>query len=441
MRSKIFACAFIAQMLLHAGFTYSQCKDESWTNDEALRASAAEFLVEAKNAIKLGEFRDAKIALHWLYANAPGSNGEIYTLGVQVYDTLAELERDSDRRKILVDSLMVVYDLETRYCGSSDVFTAKVLSFYKFNSTKNPEAAIVLFDSLLNKQGNNVSNGIVIAYMQTVKKLFAKKRRLPDDQILTYYNRAMRIAEYKQRQARRQKVSEEPFLRLKDDIDALLFSMIVIDCNFVKKNLGPRFRQHPEDLTLARKIISFMMQNQCVDDPLWLDAGERLYKSSEEKDFSLAKSIGLRYFTLERFDKAESFFKDAISVAPTPRDQGEMLLYFGRITARSNKQEARKVYFQVLQVDRGNKEAYERIGDLYFNSSDDCRRNTNVVENQLVYLLAAEYYQRSGNDQKVAMARDRFPTKSQLASTGYVNGSEKFVACWIQESTTIRTKD
>ncbi|MEP6737212.1 MAG: hypothetical protein ABJA70_16930 [Chryseolinea sp.] len=441
MRWSIFACAFIAQMLISSGYSYSQCKDQWWTNDEVLKASAAEHLVHTKNAISLGEFRNAEVALQWLYMNAPGSGGEIFTLGIHVYDTLAELERDSDRRKIYVDSLMVVYDLQTRYCGSTDAFTAKVLSFYKFNSVKNPEEALKLFDSLLTKQGNNISNEIVIAYMQTVKRLFAKKRKLADDQILSYYNRSMHIAEYKQRQASRKGISEEPFLRLKDNIDALLFSMIVVDCNFVKKNLAPRFRQHPEDLTLARKIISFMMQNQCVDDPLWLDAGERLYRSSTEKDFSLAKSIGLRYFTLERFDKAESFFKDAVSIAPTARDKGEMLLYFGRIRARSDKAEARKLFLEILQIDKGNKEAYERIGDLYYNSADDCTYNTNIVENQLVYFLAAEYFQRSGNDQKVAMARNHFPTKAELASTGYVNGSEKFVGCWIQEPTTIRTKD
>jgi tetratricopeptide (TPR) repeat protein len=277
--------------------------------------------------------------------------------------------------------------------------------------------------------------------METVKKAFLKFHKLTDAQVLTYYNRAMKIAESKQRVARRKGESQQPFLTLKDDIDAILFSIVVIDCNFVKKNLGPRFRQHPNDLVLAKKILSFMLQNQCIEDPLWLQAGERLYKSNTEKDYSLARTLGLRYFVTNNYGKAQPMLEDALARAPGDAEKAELLIYLGRIRARTDKSEARKMFVEALALQKGYKEAYERIGDLYFDSAEECGKGSNPVDKTLVYIIAASYYQRSGNDTKVSSAREKFPTKAEVNQAGYVNGSQILVPCWIQEMTTIRTKD
>jgi len=151
--------------------------------------------------------------------------------------------------------------------------------------------------------------------------------------------------------------------------------------------------------------------------------------------------MGLKYLQLKKYSKAEMFFKDAAAVAPANKEKTEMLILQGQALGNSDKLAARELFLQALELDKNNKEAFEGIGDLYYNSIDDCVEKNNPVDDKLPYLLAAEYYQRSGNDKKLALARGEFPTKKELSQTPYKPGEEKYIACWIHENTTIRTKD
>ncbi|MGC3945995.1 MAG: hypothetical protein QM762_15990 [Chryseolinea sp.] len=191
---------------------------------------------------------------------------------------------------------------------------------------------------------------------------------------------------------------------------------------------------------LARRIISLMLQSQCVDDPLWLQAAERIYIGQDKPDFTLAKSIGLRYYTTKNFSQAKYYLSEAVTLAPTGTDKSEMLLLVGQIEAKSNKLKARSTYRRALEADKNNKQGFEYIGDLYFNSENSCKGNEKITP-LLVYMLAAEYYQRAGNGKKISMAREKFPTKDQLKQWGYSEGQQVSVECWIQETTTIRAKN
>lgn len=423
-------------------FSWSQCVNDSWTDDPQLRESAEEHTAVYKRAVENNQFKEAAIAINWLAENAPTSNSDFYSHGAVIYDKLGERERDPVRKEKYLDSIMVLYDLKAKNCGDrAEALNAKVMYYYKYNVKSKPAETLARFDSLFLINKNQVTDAALIAYLETVKANQKKYRKLTDQQIIQCYEKAMKITDVKLKTALRNGSPTESVARLRDDLDALLLSMVVIDCKFLKNNLGPRFRQQPNDLALARKILSFMLQSQCMDDPLWLEAGERLYKNDEEKDFTLAKTLGLRHFSLGSFSKAATFFEDALKLPSNDRDKVDILFYLGRIRARKDKSAARKLFLQVLEIEKGNKEVYERIGDLYYNSDDECNKGTDPVENTLVFLLAAEYYQRSGNDQKVAMTRENFPTKAMLAGSAYVSGQEKFIGCWIQETTTIRTKD
>jgi len=442
MRRTIFTSVLAIFLTFASGKVLSQCNDVKWKNDSTLSESVRAKFQLVDNALQAAAYRAAANALTWLLNNVPRATSEIYTKGAFAFDKLAEREKDKGRRKIQIDSMFLIYDLHLRNCGiTTAVSDAKALAIYKYYSNSDPNRILKMLDSLLTIRGNSASNAMIIAYMETVKKSFLKFHKLTDDEMLAYYNRAMRIAESKQRAARRSGQSQQEFLVLKDDIDAILFSIVVIDCNFVKQNLGPRFRRYPNDLVLAKKILSFMLQNQCIEDPLWLQAGERLYKSNTEKDYSLARTLGLRYFVTNNYAKAQPMLEEALARAPGDPEKAELLLYLGRIRAKTDKSEARKMFVEAINLQKGYKEAYERIGDLYFDSADECGKSANPVDNLLVYIIAASYYQRSGNDTKVSAARKKFPTKAELSQVGYANGSQALVPCWIQEMTTIRTRD
>jgi len=184
-----------------------------------------------------------------------------------------------------------------------------------------------------------------------------------------------------------------------------------------------------------------MLQDKCTDDPLWLQAGESIHKNNPEKDFGLVKNLGLKYYSLDNIPKAEEMLKEALPLASTPEEKAEILIYQGQIKAKADKPAARALFRQALEANPGNKLAYERIGDLYYQSFDACAKKVNQADDRLVYLLAADYYQKAGDAAKVSAAKAAFPSKEDIFLIDYKQGETKSVGCWIGESTTIRTRD
>src|SRR5207237_682710 len=145
----------------------------------------------------------------------------------------------------------------------------------------------------------------------------------------------------------------------KDAVDGLLISIVKVDCDFVKKNLAPKFKANPEDLPLAKKIFSFMLTGKCTDDPLWLEAGEAIHKCSAEKDFGLVKALAVTHMSKGNYDRAEELLKEALALAPTPKDKGEIQLYMGSAEAKKGNYSAARDLFRQA----GTPDAWEKIGD------------------------------------------------------------------------------
>lgn len=441
MRTIILGGAISLALIFGTRASFAQCKEVEWAEDAALKDVAEENKVLYEGALKSGQVKQAEAPLNWLLTNVPQFHSSLYIDAAAVFDKLALQEKDPARKKVYVDSLMVIYDLHIKNCGDeASVLNRKALSFLRYNNDK-PAQALLLLDRVLELSGDNVLDGVLVPYMQTVKLNAVKFKSLTDAQILERYDRVMSVADAKIKSAQREGKPVDAYKKIKDDIDAVLISIVTVDCEFVKKSLEPRFKQNPMDLTLARKIFSFMLQGRCTDDLLWLEAGETIYKSSPEKDFGLAKNLGLKYYSIENFAKAERFLKEALPMASIAREKAEVLIYLGQIQSKTDKPAARELFRQALEADPGNKEAYERIGDLYYNSFDGCAKKVNQVDDRLVYLLAADYYQRSGNGEKVAIAREVFPSKEEIFLIDYKTGDNKPVGCWIGESTILRTRN
>ncbi|MEJ1239026.1 hypothetical protein WBG78_12905 [Chryseolinea sp. T2] len=433
--SKAFVLVLAAQLCA------AQCQEIVWPTDTAVAQQAKLEIARLQTTRTGKDYRNATRALTWLARNAPRADTNLYIDAERIYGELLDRERNETVKRMYLDSIYRFYDLRVRHCGKAfDVDDARALALYRHFVASKPELVRKELDSIIRKDGEITSERILLAYMESVRVEFRKYEKLKDKDVLLYYNRAMRIAELKRAHVRKLKQQEEPVMRLMDDIDAILFSMVVVDCQFVTKTLGPRFREYPDDLMLARRIISLMLQSQCIDDPLWLQAAERIYIGQDKPDFTLAKSIGIRYYSKKNYSQARYYLSEAATLAPTGTDKSEMLLLVGQIEARSDKLKARATFRRAIEADKNNKEGFERIGDLYFNSENSCIGNEKITP-LLVYMLAADYYQRAGNGQKISKARERFPTKDQLKQWGYSAGQEVSVECWIQETTTIRSKN
>jgi len=421
-------------------YVQAQCREFKWPED---KSKAEEKVALYGDAMKQGQYRAAANAFSWMVKNAPDWHVKLYIDGADIYDNLAETEKDPAKKQQLVDSMLLMYDMRIQYCGDeANVLNRKAFYAYKYNVTKKEKVAdlLALFDKVAELSGTNISDGNLVAYMTTVQANSILLKNLSDEQILERYDRIMTIADDKiKKYDAGGKTKDATKLReYKGVIDDLLISMVKVDCDFVKTNLEPKFKQNPNDIALAKKIFGFMLQGKCTDDPLWLQAGEVIHK--EEKDFGLAKNLALKYMSNDNYPKAEELFKEALGLATTNEDKGEILVYLGSVESKKNNKNAARDYFRQA-TEAGNKEGWEKIGDLYYGSFNDCKKGVNMAEDRLVYIAAYNMYSRAGASQKMSLAKSQFPSKEEIFLFNWKTGDTMRVSCWIGETVTIDTRD
>lgn len=418
----------------------AQCREFKWPED---KDKAEEKVALYGDAMKQGQFRAAVSPFNWMLKNAPDWHVKLYIDGAEIYDNLAEKEKDPGKKQQLVDSMLMMYDLRIKTCGDEvNVLNRKAFYAYKYNVTNKDKSVelLKLFDRVAEISGDKMSDGNLVAYMTTVQANFVLQKNLSDEQILDRYDKIMTIANQKIKQAEAAGKTKD-VTKLKEYvsvIDDLLIGMVKVDCDFVKNNLEPKFKKTPNDITLAKKIFGFMLQGKCTDDPLWLEAGEVIHK--QEKDFGLAKNLALKYLSNEDYDKAEGLLKEAVTLAKDQSDKADMYIYLGNLQAKKNNKNAARDYYRQA-TEAGNKEGFEKIGDLYYGSFNDCKKNSNMAEDRLVYIAAYNMYARAAASQKMAQAKSQFPSKEEIFLFNWKVGDTMRVSCWIGETVTIDTRD
>jgi hypothetical protein len=444
--SVLYGTLALAIFSLAAVSSFGQCKEWKWPADGTMKAKAEEKVSLYSDYYRAKEYAKAKNDLSWLLVNTPDLNTSIYINGADIYDQVAKAEKDPAKKAVLADSLMLIYDLRIKYCGEEGiVLNRKLFDFAKyFGNSPRAAEALQLAKKVVELNGNEIIDQTSVVYMQLVQINYLKKNITTED-VMAGYDKMNEILDAKIKKAQSQGKPIDKLLAMKQQVEDIYIKTIgsEIDCKFVKEKWAPKFKANPADIALAKKMFFFMLQGKCTDDPLWLEVGEAIHNApGEQKDFGLAKNLGTRYFVLENYDKAELYLREALELAQTPADKADMYLYLGGVDAkRGSKAVAREKFRQALAADPSKKEAYEKIGDLYYSSFNECAKKVNQADDRLVYLAAYDMYQKAGDSRKMAMAKEAFPSKEDIFLVNYTAGQTMRVGCWIGESTVLRTRD
>jgi tetratricopeptide (TPR) repeat protein len=447
MRHSIFTGFFLG-LLFSAGAAFSQCTTIVLPDNPEMKAKAEESKVLYEDAIRSGQQAELKKAVApytWMLTNVPNHHISLYIQGIDLYDKLATLEKDKAKKKVYVDSLMIIYDLRIKFCGDEAAVTnRKANSFLKFNANEKPAESLALLDKALELNGNNISDGTLTPYMQVIKINYVNLKKMTDDEVMQRYDKLVAIADAKIQDAQSKGKPVEKLQKTKLDMEKVLLETIKVTCDIVRTKYGPKWKANPKDMEIAKKIFTFMLKEKCTDDPLWLEAAEAMHANpEEEKNCGLAKNLGIIYLAKENYEKAEKYLTESQSICTEAGDKAEIMLYLGGIEAKKgNRSGARDMYRQAAAADPSlSKQVSEKIGDLYFQSYEGCKKLTSKVQDRLVFLIAYDYYAKGGDKAKMAAAKENFPSKEEIFTENVSLGANVKVECWINESTTIRTRD
>jgi tetratricopeptide (TPR) repeat protein len=376
--------------------------------------------------------------------NAPKWNTKLYIDATDIYNNLATAEKDPVKKQVLVDSLMMLYDMRVTNCGDeANVLNRKAIYAAVFNSQNKDKTAevLALYDKVYDISGNNVLDNNLLSYMQVIQLNVALLKNLTDDQILLRYDKLSGVidAKIKKAQSDNKQADVDRLKKVKSSVDDILIKLVKVDCEFVKKNLEPKFKANPNDLALAKRIFQFMTTGGCIEDPLWLQTAEAIHK--ESPDYGLAINMARIYAKKGEMAKAETLASEAVELAPTAENKETANMLVGDLLAqKGSKAAAREAYRKAVAANPNSKEGYEKIGDLYLGSFKDCAKSQSLAEDRLVYIAAFEMYARAGNQQKMAAARAQFPSVAEIFELNWKEGDSKTISCWVGETVTLKTR-
>lgn len=420
------------------GLLYAQ-QGFIWPENEEMRLQARSNYIRSNDLRREGLFEEALPPIQWLLQHTPDLNRSIYINAQAIFSNLADQAKTEERKLALADSLMTVFDMRMLYYGdASRMWDRKMMEAYKYYRTHPEKYEWLLgqFEDGLKESGEQGNEGNLLAYMDIIRRgVNSRALNLDEDEILERYEEISRLLQTKLDNTE----DEERLLEIRKQVDLMLIEIMNIDCQFVEQFWAPRLDVNSSDLKIAKKIVLFSMQNNCIQTPHFRAAAGMLYQ--HEPDYALARLMGNLSKQERNWDQAGKYFSEAVGMTNNNARKAETLLELGELEARrGRKAQARTYFLQAVGLDNSRREAYSLIGNLYMSSFDQCKQLEDEVQDRAVYIAAYEMFKKAGNQRMMNSMKEQFPSMQEIFMRGYEEGQEIKIGCWINETVKIQRR-
>ena len=412
--------------------------------DSASRIECANNLSTMSEFMKIDLYDYALPAWKKVFADCPESSRNIYLYGVKIYR--AKLDRTSDPETMAgaLDTLMLIYDRRAEYFGQEGlVLGRKGLDLFKYDRNQMQEAYSLLKRSVeISKVSSEPS--VMVTLMQISNALFKsgdiEGRELIDNFLVSTDNLEKRM------QAAGGKYKEQSVKAL-TNIDAIFAKSGAADCEILVEIFGPKFEQAPDDLDFLKKLTTLLSDQDCEGITLFARTSENLYKL--EPSSLAAYNLARLFFKKEDYEKSVSYYEEAIESEEDPVTKAKYLYELGLIQYSKYDDfiKARSLARQAISNNPEWGEPYILIGNLYVSSSSRCGENE--FEKSTIFWAAVDKFIRAKSvDASVSEEASElinkyiqyFPNVEDAFFYGFENGQSYTVECWINETTTVRTR-
>ncbi len=411
----------------------------NWPEDPEKKSTAEEKIALYTDAMRIGQEPQAVEPLEWLLTNTPELSESIYINGVKVYEALAEKEKDATKKATYQDKVMDLYDLRVKYFSDSkaDVLDRKAYSAYQYyKDDKNKyEDLYNLFEETIQANGNEVGINTLVAYMDVMRRYKLTGGELSDEAVLERYDKVNQVLDAKSASGE----NEQTIEKTKGYIDKFLTAMVTVDCSFIQDKLGAKFKQNPSDIQMAKKIMGLSLSASCTDDPIFIEAAKTVQE--QEPTSGVAKIIAVKSSAEEDYETAEKFYAQALELAEDDSKKADIMIDMASMYRKQGqKTTARKYALDAVSLDPSRKEGYKLVGDMYFNSVNECKKGESKVDDRAVYLAAYEMYKKAGDAAMMEAARAQFPSIEEMFELNLKEGETIKVGCWINESVPLQRR-
>ncbi len=378
-------------------------------------------------------YEQSYTSLLWIMENAPDMHESVYILGQKTIKKLLDQYPDHEDYK---EVMMQVYDHRIKYFGNEiKVLNRKAYDAYKYfrNNPERLEETIRIFDRIGELEGKNLKANLLYPYFD-LKVLQHKNNIITGEELIQFYEHISDVINSKLESGPNENLGKVQKL-----IDTKLSNSVPLDCDRIEQLFINGHSDQPFSLQQAKLIIKLSIAYKCTGKAYFVDAIKVLFDA--EATVKLAKIISSYHLENSEYDSAISYFQKSLNLTQDLSEKS--MIYFdmaGVYSAKGDKHKAREMAYQSLKFDRSNLSNYRLIGDLYYNSYDDCKEDHSRVEDRSVFFAAYEKYALAADPDKMRLAEQQFPSMESIHTENFQEGQVINTECWMAENVKIRRR-
>lgn len=411
-------------------------------SNPVLAKKAAEYQVLSSDDMGLKDYRAAANSLHWLMVNVPDYYEGTYIYAYKAYEQLANEEVDKTKKKLLYDSMIISYQMKGTLFSLNDReknnLAFKYYKYFKNDKDKISEALATYHEAY--EYPENVINNNVIAYMDLLRRYKKFGNQISVDQTFEVYDKIMEVIEIKKGQG----FSPKKLNQYNQVVNEILTDLIgndegEIDCKFIEDSFGTRLDKD-KNFVDAKRVFTLMLNNDCITNPYYIKSAEIIW--STDPSAGIAKTIAKAYSELGDLEQASEWYEKAIDVIGDDAQKAVIKMNLANIYAANNeKSKARAAAFAAVNFDNSiTNDAYSFVGNLYYNSFNDCKQSDDKFADYAVFMAAYDLYKKAGDTNAMEKAQAQFPTIAEVHTGNRTKGETIKIGCWINTTTKLKTR-
>ena len=376
-----------------------------------------------------------------VWKDCPNSSINLAGHGIAMYQTFIARELDQNKKKALVDTLIMVYEqgMVLRPQNKGNLLTNMAQDILRFADTpENQPKLLEIWEETMITEKEKTLASVYANYMKKILEMNANGK-LSDEELLEDYTK---VSDFISEAIK--KAPSEDLARVRDMIDDSFASSSAASCENLLSIYGAKYDDNKENADFLRKLTRMLNRKECTDSELFEKASEQQYALNPSSD--AAYNMAMLFFRRENFEKAVEYFENAIIEETEPFEKAKYNQLLGQIMlSRYNRYlDAKKYALEAIKLRPDWGLPYKLLADTYA-SGPKCGEDD--FERQYVYWVVVDKLQRARTvdpdfagtvDPLIRQFTQHFPKKEEAFFRGIQEGATINVGCWINETTRAR---
>ncbi|MGB0887942.1 MAG: tetratricopeptide repeat protein [Vicingaceae bacterium] len=376
------------------------------------------------------------------YATCPQSQKTLYTNGVKIYKALAKKEKDATLKAAYLDTMLSIYDQRIEMFGQKGLVLGQK-GQAMLSTKQDKEKTFAVLSESMEVSGNKAQSGTLVAMMFTVINLEKAGKKTKED-VVTMFEKTLAICAINKDNPK----TGARYIKATEKIQNV--TAPYLDCTVLVPLADKNFEANKENIDWLRNTVTLLRKNKCYETK----EGALIYGKVAESFFAIepsasgAAGIATIYLSKKDYSNAIVWFEKAVGMAETNDEKAEFTLSIAKAYSyKKSYSQARSSALKAAGLKSGWGEPYILIGDCYAQSTSSC--DDGELGKFGVYWVAVDKYQKakavdgsvaSVANKKIASISSRYPATKDVFFYGKKKGDSYTVKCWINETTTIKTK-